>query len=204
MSAKLKAAIGVLLILVGVSTICLGIFMLRGGSEYEYGDVKIESLTDAGDAVVLEAVSFSITAKQLTDAAQMEIWAGVSEEEAYANAEKALVEKYAMYRMATANGIEPDEEAARAEVEANREVSKTASNYEDFQNFLDHIGMTHDEYWDSQYTNFLEYDAIDRFKQKLKSEFISGGKSEMDWEKYYKDFVAATVKKEKIKVIKND
>ncbi len=62
MSAKLKAAIGVLLILVGIATICFGIFMLRAGSEYEYGDVKIESLTDAGDTVVLEAVSFSITA----------------------------------------------------------------------------------------------------------------------------------------------
>ena len=98
MSAKLKAAIGVLLILVGVLTICLGIFMLRGGSGYEYGDVKIENLAAAGDTVVLEAVSFSVTAKQLTDAAQMEIWVGVSEEEAYANAEKALVEKYIMYQ----------------------------------------------------------------------------------------------------------
>ena len=204
MSAKLKAAIGVLLIFVGMATICFGIFMLRAGSEYEYGDVKIENLTDAGDTVVLEAVSFSITAKQLTDAAQMEIWAGVSEEEAYAHAEKALVEKYAMYRMATANGIVPDEEAVQAEIEYNREISETASNYENFRSFLDHIGMTHDEYWDSQYTNFSEYDAIDQFKQKLKSDFIGSGKSEMDWENYYNDFVADTVKKEKIKVVQND
>ena len=115
MSAKLKAAIGVLLIVVGIATICFCVFMLRGG-EYKYGDVEIQGLADAGDSVVLEAVSFSVTAKQLTDAAQMEIWAGVSEDEAYAHAEKALVEKYAMYRMATANGIVPDEEAVRAEV----------------------------------------------------------------------------------------
>ena len=200
MSAKLKAAIGVLLIVVGIATICFCVFMLRGG-EYKYGVVEIQGLADAGDTVVLEAVSFSVTAKQLTDAAQMEIWAGVSEDEAYAHAEKALGEKYAMYRMATANGIVTDEEAVRAEVEHNREISAAASNYEDFQRFLDHIGMTHDEYWDSQYTNFLEYDAIDQFKQKLKSEFIGSGKSEMDWENYYKDFVADTVKKEKIKVI---
>ena len=200
MSAKLKAAIGVLLIVVGIATICFCVFMLRGG-EYKYGDVEIQGLADAGDSVVLEAVSFSVTAKQLTDAAQMEIWAGVSEDEAYAHAEKALVEKYAMYRMATANGIVPDEEAVRAEVEHNREISATASNYEDFQRFLDYIGMTHDEYWDSQYTNFLEYNAIDQFKQKLKSEFIGSGKNEEDWEDYYNTFVADTVKKEKIKVI---
>ena len=200
MSAKLKAAIGVLLILVGIATIGLGVFMLRGG-EYEYGTVKIEGLADAGNSVVLEAVSFSVTAKQLTDAAQTEIWAGVSEEEAYAHAEKALIEKYAMYHKATANGIVPDEEAVRAEVELNRDVSKTASNYEDFQSFLDYIGMTHDEYWDSQYTNFLEYDVIEKFKQKLKSEFISNGKSAEDWESYYSALIAETVKKEKIKVV---
>ena len=166
-----------------------------------YGSVGIKNIVKGSEEIVLEGVSFSVSAGQLWETAQTEIWAGVSEEEAYAHAEKALIEKYAMYHKATANGIVPDEEAMRAEVELNREVSKTASNYEDFQSFLDYLGMTHDEYWDSQYTNFLEYDVIEKFKQKLKSEFISNGKSEEDWESYYSALIAETVKKEKIKVV---
>lgn len=200
MSAKLKAAVGVLLILVGIATICLGIFMLRGGSGYEYGDVETAGLADAGDAVVLGAVSFSVTAEQLTEAAREELWAGVAEEDAYAHAEKALVEKYAMYTKALAAGIAPDEEAVREDLEYNREISKTAGNYADFQSFLDFIGMTHDEYWDSQYESLLEYDVIDRYKQKLKAEFISAGKSEADWAAHYAAIVEDAVKKEKIKV----
>lgn len=201
MSAKLKAAVGVLLILVGIATICLGIFMLRGGSSYEYGDVKTEGLAEAGDATVLSAVSFHITAEQLTEAAREELWAGVDEEEAYAHGEKALVEKYTMYSKATAIGIVPDEAAVRESLELNREISGTASNYDDFQSFLDSIGMSHDEYWDSQYESFLMYDVIGQYKQRLKAEFVADGGSEADWEEHYARLVEDAVKKEKIRVV---
>lgn len=197
-----KLAVAILVLIVVVAVI-FATFIIKDGGGYEYGSVDIKNIVKSSEKIVLDGVSFSVSAGQLWETAQTEIWAGVSEEEAYAHAEKALIEKYAMYYKATANGIVPDEEAMRAEVELNREVSKTASNYEDFRSFLAYLGMTHDEYWDSQYTNFLEYDVINQFKQKLKNEFVGSGKNESDWESYYSAYVADAVKNERIRVIQN-
>ena len=197
-----KLAVAILVLIVVVAVI-FAAFIIKDGGGYEYGSVDIKNIVKGSEEIVLEGVSFSISAGQLWETAQTEIWAGASEAEAYTNAEKALLEKYAMYYKATADGIMPDEQAVSDEVELNREISKTASNYEDFQSFLAYLGMTHDEYWDSQYANFLEYDVINRFKQKLKTEFIDSGKNEADWESYYSAYVADAVKNERIRVIQN-
>ncbi len=194
-----KLSVAILILIVIIAAI-FAAFIIKDSVGYD-GSVDPKNIVKGSEKIVLEGVSFSISAGELWKTAQTEIWAGVSEAEAYTNAEKALLEKYAMYYKATADGIMPDEQAVRDEVEFNREVSKTASNYEDFQSFLDYLGMNHDEYWDSQYTNFLEYDAINRFKQKLKNEFIGRGKNEAEWENYYNAYVADAVKNEKIKTV---
>lgn len=203
MQNRVKKLAVVILVLIVVVAVIFAAFIIKDDGGYEYGSVDTKNIVKGSEEIVLEGVSFSISAGQLWEAAQTEIWAGVSEAEAYTNAEKALLEKYAMYYKATADGIMPDEQAVSDEVELNREVSKTASNYEDFRSFLAYLGMTHDEYWDSQYTNFLEYDVINRFKQKLKTEFIDSGKNEADWESYYSAYVADAVKNERIRVIQN-
>lgn len=201
MKNRVKKLAVAILILVAAMAVCFAAFIVKDSGGYEFGSVSPEVITEDSDDIVLEGVSFSISAGQLWETAQMEIWAGVDEAEAYAHAEKSLVEKYAMYHMASANGILPDEAAVRSELEYNREISETASNYEDFKSFLDYVEMTHDEYWDGQYENLLEYDVIDQYKEKLKNEYIQSGKSDADWEGYYSQFVADKVKKEKIKVI---
>ena len=195
-----KLAVAILVLIVVVAVI-FAAFIIKDGGGYEYGSVDIKNIVKGSEEIVLEGVSFSISAGRLWETAQMDIWAGADEAAAYANAEKALVEKYAMYYKAVANGITPDEETVRVELERNREISAAASNYEEFQSFLDHIGMTHDEYWDSQYENLLEYDVIARYKEQLKSEFIGSGKNEADWDAYYKQIVAASVKQERVKAV---
>ena len=201
MQNRVKKLAVVILVLIVVVAVIFAAFIIKAGGGYEYGSVDTKNIVKGSEEIVLEGVSFSISAGQLWETAQTEIWAGVSEEEACAHAEKALIEKYVMYYKASAEGIVPDEAAVHNEVELNREISATASNYEEFQSFLDHIGMTHDEYWDSQYENLLEYDAIARYKEKLKAEFIGSGKNEADWDVYYKQVVAAAVKQESVKAV---
>lgn len=201
MQNRVKKLAVVILVLIVVVAVIFAAFIIKAGGGYEYGSVDTKNIVKGSEEIVLEGVSFSISAGQLWETAQTEIWAGVSEEEACAHAEKALIEKYVMYYKASAEGIVPDEAAVHNEVELNRELSKTASNYEEFQSFLDHIGMNHDEYWDSQYENLLEYDAIARYKEKLKAEFIGSGKNEADWDVYYKQVVAAAVKQERVKAV---
>lgn len=201
MKTRVKTLAVIILLLVVLVAACFAAFIIKDSGKYEYGSVDINTIAKDSDSIVIEAASFSVSAGRLWEAAQMDIWAGSDEAEAYANAEKALVEKYAMYYKAVANGITPDEETVRVELERNREISAAASNYEEFQSFLDHIGMTHDEYWDSQYENLLEYDVIARYKEQLKSEFIGSGKNEADWDAYYKQIVAVAVKQERVKAV---
>ena len=204
-------AVLVLAVLAGGLAVALN---QRSASEeiyYQYGQIEREKLdTMDAQAVVLEANSFTIPAAELTAVAAQEQLSGLSETEAYASAEQILVEKYTMYHLALESGVEPDPAGVRENLEYNREISKQAGNYADFQSFLDGIGMTHDEYWDSQYENFLIYDVIARYKQQLHETWLSStaqpdaadpADTEAAWEAWYAAYVAEAVQDENVHAV---
>ena len=76
---------------------------------------------------------------------------------------KFLLKREILYTEALAQGFYASEKEVRALVEQNITAARTAENYEsDFKQFLNAIGMTDVEYWESQYDVFKKEIAISK------------------------------------------
>lgn len=198
-SAKIGVSIGLTLLI--LSLIITSAYLAppdSGKIYYEYGELERERINQKSTSVVIVADSFTISKEELSITIREELLKGLSEEEAIASAEKILLEKYLIYHLALKNGLKEDPEAAKELLEYNKQISKTASNYEDFQSFLNGIGMSHDDYWDSQLDNFIIYDVIGRYKCMLKENLMCqvGELSESEWTSYFLPYWENMVKRE--------
>jgi len=76
---------------------------------------------------------------------------------------KFLLKREILYTEALAQGFYASDKEVRALVEQNITAARTAENYEsDFNQFLNAIGMTDVEYWESQYDVFKKEIAISK------------------------------------------
>lgn len=171
--------------------------------------IYFNSETNKGTSMEIVADDFSVSENEVsTLAAQMAFTGNISEEEAESQAIDLLKEKYSVYYTALNEGIYVDRQQILDEIEENKKAAQEADNYDEFKAFLEGVGMTNDEYWDSQYDTFLVYDTIGLYKQTCYNEFvIQNDVSDMnedekteEFNKYYNENIQFIINNENIKV----
>lgn len=117
-----------------------------------------------------------------------------------------LIVKYSLYYYAINKGFLIDDETIKKSIEENREMIKTADNYSDFTTFLEGLGMSEDEYWDSQFDLYKLNHVVDEFKIAKKEEFAQENASKSDeqtaenFSDYFMDIAEEAVTKQNIKL----
>ena len=159
--------------------------------------------------IVMRAKDFTISNRKFQQDVESFMLSGYSREEATQKTKELLAEKYAMYHDALKHGFQGRRDVVLAGMEQTKADIETASNGEDYEAFLEGIGMTSEEYWESQMDSMMMYDAIYCYKESLKAEFVSTSVSpsatpeeaQQQWEAYYQTCVERAIADQEIEVL---
>lgn len=92
-----------------------------------------------------------------------------------------LVQRETLYYHAQQSGLDASEQEVRDLIDVQKKSSKEAVNYSDFEQYLNGLGMTADEYWDSQFENLKKGLVISKYLDHEYSIFAqSNGLGDID------------------------
>jgi hypothetical protein len=154
----------------------LSILFRAGIIEREFGSSNL------GDDVFVETKDFAIYENEIAKGVELFILTGMgdSREEVVSY----LLRREILYSEATNQGFSASPVEIRDMISYNTEAARTSLNYEsDFLSYLDALGMTNEEYWESQYDAFEKRIATskfttaqrDRIREILYNEALSQG-----------------------------
>jgi len=126
---------------------------------------------------------------------------GHSLEDAKELASGILIEKFSLYQAAIEADCVPSDEDVTRMIADTRAGIAAAENRSDFYLFLDGIGMTEDEYWDSQFENVKIYKAIANYKAYCQEHYLMNASDEgsnADWSATWDEIVATAIANEHI------
>ena len=162
--------------------------------------------TEDETGLAMRANDFSISNQQFQQTVDGFVLAGYSQEEAVQRTKTLLSEKYAMYQEALQHGFEGRLDHVLEQMEQTKAGIESASNRGDYEGFLEGIGMTSDEYWESQIDNMMVYDAIHCYQESLKEAYeipdVTPEEAQQQWEDYYQACVDQAVEKQEIEFLR--
>ncbi len=167
---------------------------------------RINSSTQAEPSeadVVVKANNFVITNTELSiTGSELEL-SGYNPEKAKDKAVKIVIEKKALYHAATVAGYTVSDEYVQKQIDENRKAVESSYNRDDYETFLQGLGMTSEEYWDSQFETLKIYGTISNHKEALKNEYLDAGEPADGWDTYYDNYKKSVIKEEDITIIKH-
>lgn len=190
-------------------------FSVNNNLFYQMGLLQKEKITGSRIPDAFEETEYKITANNFKisiedfnyTVKELQL-AGMEAEKAEEQAAKLLIEKYAVYNAAVAANCIAGDEAVRAVIEDTKAGIERASNKADFYDFLSGVGMTADEYWESQFNNVKIYESIDLYKEQCYQSFLQKA-SEADsrsdvaedkWDQYWDNIVAELISSENVQI----
>lgn len=82
-----------------------------------------------------------------------------------------LVRRETLYYHAQQNGFSASEHEIQDMIDVQKNASKKAANLSEFEQYLKGLGMSVDEYWDSQYENLKKDIVIGKYIERERSNF---------------------------------
>lgn len=160
--------------------------------------------------LAMQAKDFSISNQKFQQVVDNFVLSGYRQEDAVQQTKVLLAEKYAMYHEALQHGFKGRLECVLDSIEQTKAGIEEASNRGDYEAFLEGIGMTSEEYWESQIDDMMMYDAIHCYQESLQEAFESTNpfteatpeESQQQWEEYYQACVDQAVENQEIEYLR--
>lgn len=130
-----------------------------------------DSNTNVPTSIVAD--SFCIPEDYYLNTVEELLVTGHSNSEAEELARQILIEKFALYNTAVSVGAIASDDDVSTVIDATKNGIENASNKADFYAYIDGMGLTSDEYWESQFENVKMYESIALYKEDYLEKYLA-------------------------------
>lgn len=197
------SAILVSLIVTGIGVIS---YSSNSGLMSEFGRYMKEHHNDS-DERYAEGNQAIVLKKDIQQAKQFYLLAGIGEEEANKQAIDYVFQREALYQNAIENGYEASDQEVKEYLKELREFVNSADNREDYLDAM-HQFESEEAYWEFQFEIYKKDLPIQNYVRDLEQQFAEknnfsdeNGLSEDEWINYFEDFKKNLVEKEQFRII---
>lgn len=205
---KIAATIVCCIIILGVSAFAI---QREAGTSYRWGEIERyyqkEETPQSGAKDAIIGKHFTVSEDELARVKEVQML--IDEESAAEIAQNILIEKYALYYQAQQAGVVVTDEYLDQLIHEQIQVFESIPDNEEYEAFLDGIGMTNEEYWLSRKDELRITESVAAWKQLRRDEFIEENNYQENppenlnelWEAHLEELVADIIEQEDIRII---
>jgi hypothetical protein len=204
--AKVIGIVIGILCIVGVLSFSVSAIRNQDDPFYQWGQIENsrKNSTASEDAAIV-GEHFTVSADELN--ALIEKQKLVDPDTAESKAEEMLIEKYSLYYQAVEADVVVSDEYVAELIEENIEIFAETSS-EEYDAFLEGLGMTNEEYWKSCAEELKITESIAAWKSLQYDNFLAENGYDTDppddlgtlWETYYSDLEADIIENEHVEI----